>query len=111
MALSNWYVIAGTRLLNTCPPEYSCGTAAPYWSDDVPPTEVGVPATITAYLSNIPFPSCRTLPALFNRKLQVIRCSLNTPHDLIYKYTPSGIGDFDFYIDNSTCRFAFCGMK
>ena len=99
----------GTRLLNTCPLYRSCGTDWPYWSDDVPPTAVGVPATITAYVSYAPDESfCKYDPTHLNKKLQVIRCSLSTPHDLIYKYIPSGVGD-DVYQD--TCSEAFCGMK
>ena len=98
----------GTSLLDTCPPLYSCGALVPYWSDDVPPTEVGVPSTITAYLSFAPSASCKYNPRKYNRKLQVIRCSLSTPHDLIYKYIPSGVGD-DVYI--SKCSMAFCGMN
>ena len=99
----------GTRLLNTCPLQFSCGTSWPYWSDDVPPTAVGVPATITAYMSAAPDKNyCKYEPLQYNRKLQVMRCSRITPHDLIYKYIPSGVG-----IDNyrKSCNKAFCGMK
>ena len=95
----NWFIITGTRLLNTCPKYFSCGTYKPYWSDDVPPAAVGVPATITAY--TVYGPHCRYNPA----KLQVMRCSLNTPHDLIYKYL--SMGHHKYY---TNCRYAFCGM-
>ena len=99
--------ITGTRLLNTCPPVSSCGTYSPYWSDDVPPTAVGAPATITAYMSDAPARGCKFDPPNNNRKLQVMRCSLRTPHDLIYKYIPSGVSG-DNYV--SDCIDAFCGM-
>ena len=98
----------GTRLLNTCPLRHSCGTWYPYWSDDVPPTAVGVPATIIAYMSATYSDDCKFYPEEYSRKLQVMRCSLSTPHDLIYKYIPSGVGR-DVYKD--TCLYAFCGMK
>ena len=98
----------GTRLLTTCPPLYSCGTASPYWSDDVPPTAVGVPATITAHTSFASKHHSKHKSKQYNRKLQVMRCSLSTPHDFIYKYIPSGVGR-DVYRD--TCWYAFCGMK
>ena len=67
----------GTRLLNTCPPMYSCGTANPYWSDDIPPAAVGELATITAYFSDGPYGPCKYDPTNWNRKLKVMRCSLN----------------------------------
>ena len=73
----------GTRLLNTCPPVESCGALRPYWSDDIPPTAVGATATITAYMSLVPHDSCKYDPVNWNRTLQVMRCSLRTPHDLI----------------------------
>ena len=104
----SWNIVTGKRLLNTCPLYLSCGTLAPYWSDDVPPTAVGIPATITAYVSFAPNNICKYDPTNYNRKLQVMRCSLSTPHDLIYKYIPSGVG-IDVYQD--TCNKAFCGMK
>ena len=87
---------------------FSCGTATPYWSDDVPPTAVGVATTMTAYMSQAPGGSCKVDPPTYNRNLQVMRCSLRTPDDLIYKYTPHCI-DEDRYV--SICPFAFCGMK
>ena len=58
---------ASTRLLNTCPPVYSCGTDNSYWSDDVLPTEVGVLATITAYMSKALDYSCNFEQATWSR--------------------------------------------
>ena len=66
----------------------------PYCSDDVPPTKVGVPATITANMSAAPNESeCKCAPTYYNRKLQVMRFSLSTPHNLIYKYMTSNVGE------------------
>ena len=62
--ISDYIIIytTATRPLNTCPLHYSCGTADPYWSDDVPLTAAGVPATITAYTSYAPHSSCKYDP-------------------------------------------------
>ena len=96
-------------MLNMCPKQYSCGTANPYWTDGVAPTDVGVPANITAYMSYSSTGTdsrCKFENGSYNIQLEVMRCSL-TEHDVVYKYIPSGR---DHAIYHYTCTEAFCGM-
>ena len=89
-------------MLNTCPPSYSCGAIAPIWTDKEAPDDVLLPATITVYLSvyepGEPSDYCKLLTS----QVQVMRCSLDSDYDLIYRY----IGDYE-----PTCSLAFCGMN
>ena len=89
--------IVGNRLLHQCPRRFSCGTVTPLWSDDALPNQVGVPTTINVYGSG-PNGECKYPPATI--KVNVMRCSLETSHDLIYQYIGS------YY---NTCAAAFCG--
>ena len=85
---------AGNMILDTCPPDYSCGTLAGLWTDDVMPSAVGVKKNISVYASwqN----NCRQ----YIRTAAVIRCSAQIPNDFVYQYT-----------DLSTaCYLSFCGM-
>ena len=94
---SHWFRFsggAGTHLLDSCPKSFSCGTIYPMWTDERMPTQIGVEATLYAYAATY---NCKH----FSYSIKVIRCSWNTPHDLIYKQTEN-------YTVN--CNEAFCGM-
>ncbi|XP_067943614.1 uncharacterized protein [Watersipora subatra] len=86
---------AGTHMLDRCPLPRSCGTQQPYWTDATMPSEIMVVSYIKAY--GVVNNNCRgrTISML------VIRCSWDTDHDYIYKYT-------DPY--KTECYEAFCGM-
>ena len=67
-----------------CPLYLSCGTVRAYWTDDDAPTTIGVPATINVYLS---VSDDYSTDCKYTAKLaEVMRCSLSTDHDLIYRY-------------------------
>ena len=85
---------AGNMMLDTCPPDYSCGTDGGMWSDSVMPSDVGVISNITAYISWAS--NCQQ----FTTAVYTMRCSTSIPNDFIYKYTDS----FE------SCYFSFCGM-
>ena len=89
-------LLTGNRLLNTCPTYESCGTTDPVWADEVMPEEVGKPLLIYAYQVRFNLCQGRTLPLL------VMRCSLDTDYDYIYKYPGEYV--------TKTCAIAFCGM-
>ena len=86
-------------MLNTCPPMYSCGTIYPMWTDEEMPEDVLSAATInaSAYAIGDPSSNCKH----FTFQVEVMRCSLDTDYDLIYRY----IRDY-----RSECLGAFCGM-
>ena len=84
-------------MLNSCPKYRSCGAIYPLWSDDEMPDEIG--KITVAYAYEVKFSNCRT----WIRAMQVMRCSWNTDHDLIYKYIGADIND--------QCSSAFCGME
>ena len=86
----------GNKMLDSCPKWFSCGGRYPYWTDYDMPKDIGLPTTITAY--GVVGRSCKHV----NRKMEVMRCSWRTKHDLIYRYTDV------YYI---ACSNAFCGMK
>ena len=81
---------AGNRLLNSCPPDNSCGTLVGMWSDVNMPGDVGVVAPITVYGSFIS--NCK----MFSKRGSVLKCSL-APHDYVYKYD-----------DDVECDLGFC---
>ena len=83
---------AGNRLLNSCPPDNSCGTLVGMWSDVNMPGDVGVVAHITVY--GLLISDCR----LFQKNASVMKCSLS-PNDYVYKYD-----------DDVECDLGFCGM-
>lgn len=90
-----WFRIsgaAGTHLLDTCPPGYSCGSHGADWTDAEMPSLVGVPRQVDMYVSwdgNCKFST---------RPLLVMRCSSHA-NDFVYKYVgPLG------------CNNVFCGM-
>ena len=84
---------AGNKTLDSCPGLTSCGTYYPYWTDGTMPTVVGVETTVTAY--GVYKTDCRNI----QMQVKVMRCSWDTPHDLIYKQTSNYTG---------TCHEAFC---
>ena len=97
-------------MLDRCPEKYSCGTEIPIWTDEKMPQVVGVETIVNAYgVEEVKesgflglFGSritryCKQYPM----KLKVMRCSLDTPHDFIYK---PGV-----YVKNP-CAEGFCGM-
>ncbi|XP_067933925.1 oncoprotein-induced transcript 3 protein-like [Watersipora subatra] len=88
---------AGNRMLNTCPPMFSCGAMMPYWSDEPLPTEVGVKTDMVAYESWYPGHVCK----FFAKAMYVMRCSHDTDYDVIYKYRSAHKKD---------CYQSFCGM-
>lgn len=98
MTITDWFRFAGeagTRMLNTCPKYQSCGARWPLWTDEPMPTVVGVRSKIIVYGSSET--NCRRK----TYTVEVMRCSWDTDHDLIYKQiTNSGAG----------CQTAFCGM-
>ena len=85
---------AGTHMLDSCPKRKSCGAYYPLWTDERMPTQIGVEAIVKVYGVDV---GCKTL----TRSIKVMRCSWNSPHDLIYKQTND-------YTHN--CIEAFCGM-
>ena len=90
-------------MLNTCPPEYSCGVASPIWTDEDAPEDVLSPATITAYVSAYEPGYTAPSDCMYNSlQVQVMRCSLDTEYDLVYRY----IGRYF-----SLCYIGFCGMS
>ena len=75
---------AGSRMLNTCPAHKSCGTYAPYWTDEKMPVKVGESLDVKVYYTSQD--KCRA----GYKALSVIRCS-EKPNDLIHKYNlPAG---------------------
>ena len=84
----------GNQLLNRCPEPYSCGTYASLWSDETVPQEVGKVFNISVYSV------ARAICKHHTWSVQAMRCSLDTPHDIIYKAPGS-----------SECKVAFCGMN
>lgn len=84
---------AGTRLLDRCPPAYSCGADAAIWSDSVMPIEVGVLQSAHIYMSWNK--NCRS----YKNSISVMRCS-GMLNDFIYRYDGSIV-----------CHDAFCGMN
>ncbi|KAF6029059.1 hypothetical protein EB796_012639 [Bugula neritina] len=89
---------AGNRLLDTCPPVYSCGTYGGIWTDQPMPTRVGVVTTVFVYASRDGRGKGYTCKqSIWN--ISVMRCS-DSPHDLIYRY------DNDY----KGCNFGFCSM-
>ena len=88
-------------MLNICPLYISCGTAWPLWTDEEVPEDVLLLATINVYASYYktgdPSYKCKTV----TYQAEVIRCSLDTDYDLIYRYIGNYVG---------TCNMAFCGM-
>ena len=93
--LSN-IIHTGRRMLNTCPPVLSCGTYHPIWTDEEAPADVFCIATINTYA--VDPNECKK----FTHEVQVMRCSLDTEYDLIYRF----IGEY-----RSSCARAFCGMN
>ena len=94
---SHWFRFsgeAGNRMYNMCPERYSCGTAVPFWTDEKMPQVVGVESEVSVYGH---YTLCKGITVY----VKVMRCSWDTPHDLIYKQTRNFIG---------SCSFAFCGM-
>ena len=85
---------AGNMMLNSCPPDNSCGTHGGIWTNHTMPTAIGVPTNVTAYIS---FAGCYRYPV----SLIAMRCSNRTNNSFIYKY----VDDFQ------GCSYAFCGMN
>ena len=96
------FVQTGRRMLNTCPPEKSCGTWYPIWTDEEAPEDVLSPAAINVYASYYQPGGVSSWCKYNTHLVEVMRCSLDTDYDLIYRY----IGG---YI--SSCDAAFCGMS
>ena len=78
--------------------DYSCGTAAPKWSNAAIPMVVGKVFTVDAYTG---------CDKRLTYKLNVTRCSLNTDDDIIYRYTGYLNGTIVWF---NSCQGAFCGM-
>ena len=95
------YLFTGRRMLNVCAPNFSCGTSYPIWTDAVIPMVVGQVSTVDAYAY---------CDKRVNYQLNVMRCSLNTDYDIIYKYTGYYNGRGNTWWDSS-CNHAFCGMN
>ncbi|XP_067934150.1 uromodulin-like [Watersipora subatra] len=88
---------AGNRMRDTCPPMYSCGAMMPMWTDQPPPSEVGVKKRINVYESWSPGHVCK----FFAKPVEVIRCSHDTEHDLVYR---------NYGARSNQCYQTFCGM-
>jgi len=86
---------AGNKLLDTCPPPYSCGSHIRFWSNATMPSEVGVATQVTVYGSWTD--DCFQFPIY----IRVMRCSTPSQHDFIYQYANT----------SSICYGSFCGMK
>jgi len=85
---------AGTKLLDSCPPMYSCGAYVGLWSDAQMPSDIGVVTAFTA--SGSYTGGCNQYP----RRASVMKCS-NAASDFVYRYDDP---------DSSTCYVGFCGM-
>ena len=85
---------AGNRMANTCPKMHSCGTINPIWSDEEPPPDALIISNMLAYL--VDWNNCRSQTLA----LEVMRCSLESEYDLIYKY----LGPYQ----PQNCASAFC---
>ena len=98
--------VAGTKMLNKCPKNHSCGANLPYWTDAAMPSDVGVPTNITVYgsWSDDYSSNCK----LHTAQVEVMRCSMSTDHDFIYRYT--GVNSRYNTAYPSTCYLAFCGV-
>ena len=83
---------AGSKLLDSCPPWYSCGTEIPFWSNSTMPSAIGVVTRFTAQGS---FIKCNQI----DRQFSVMRCS-SAPSDFVYRY--EDISDH--------WNLGFCGM-
>ena len=90
-------------MLDTCPPKYSCGTVFPIWIDKEAPEDVLSPATVNVYSSASTSGPTSSNCKYITYPVEVMRCSLDTDYDLIYRY----IGDYT----TQTCARAFCGMN
>ena len=88
-------------MFNVCPPFKSCGTYAALWTDAVIPMVAGEVSTINAHTS---------CDKSWTFQLNVMRCSLNTDYDIIYKYTGYRNGALTWF-DSTVCQGAFCGMN
>ena len=84
---------AGTHMLDTCPKSLSCGTMSPLWTDSGMPEEVGT--VVMAKVFGVVENNCKG----FYWIMKIIRCSWDTPNDLIY-----------FVKSYKGCNTAFCGM-
>ena len=96
---SQWFRFsgaAGDKMLNTCPKWLSCGAYYPIWTDEKMPQVVGVESRVPVY--GVFRVDCKR----YTYQVKVIRCSWDTPHDLIYKQTK------DYSLN---CNDAFCGMS
>ena len=91
-------------MLDVCPEAYSCGARGPIWTDEVIPMEVGKMSTINSYDQFGSYCKWST------QQLNVMRCSLDTDYDIIYKYTGYIDGNNNQWYD-SGCQAAFCGMN
>ena len=89
-------------MLNTCPPQYSCGSRVAIWTDEEVPEDVLSAASITVYGSTYISHSTPADCLHFTYQVKVMRCSLDTDYDLIYRY----IGVY-----HTSCEGAFCGMN
>ena len=86
---------AGTHMLDSCPKYLSCGTNIPYWTNQRMPQEVGVETAVKVY--GVLADNCRW----FTASIQVMRCSIKTANDFIYRQTTNY---------SYPCGEAFCGM-
>lgn len=84
---------AGSKLMNTCPPRYSCGSNVALWSNAVMPTKAGEEIQIPIFGEYND--GCNQ----YRGTVLVRKCSTKT-NDFVYKYTSK----------NQTCFMAFCGM-
>lgn len=91
---------AGTQLLNTCPPAYSCGSNGAMWSGQRTPTVVGKVTRFTFYSSSNYYNQQPQKCYLKSYAGEVIRCS-SMPGDFVYRVTEKQWGG---------CDYAFCGM-
>ena len=82
----------GTKLLDSCPPAFSCGTAFSLWSNSTMPSAIGV---VTGFTAQGSWEYCDEYP----RQASVMRCS-SAPSDFVYRYDDS----------SDWCNFGFCGM-
>ena len=85
---------AGTKMLNTCPKSLSCGTAGSMWSDAKLPSTVGQQESAMAYTRYSGNCKHQSWP------ISVMRCSFDTPNDVIYRFKGS-----------DRCANSFCGMN
>ena len=85
-------------MANSCTMKKHCGGFDAYWTNATYPEAVGTPKQIVVFGTHAKARGCY----MHILDFLVLRCSLGTPYDIIYKF----IGTY-----NNRCDDAMCGMR